>query len=80
MYTLSVLNIFAVIDVRDLAQAHVLAIGEPPSKIGHERLLFDGSSFLWYDGVEYLHETPSAMRLPSSDIRRRWTIKGYDVG
>ena len=76
MYTLSVLNISAVIDVRDLAQAHVLAIGGPPSKIG---ILFDGSSFLWYDEVEHLHETPSAMRLPSSDIRRRWTIKGYDV-
>ena len=67
MYTLSVLNIFAVIDVRDLAQAHVLAIGGPPSKIG---ILFDGSSFLWYDGVEYLHETPSAMRLSPSDSKR----------
>ena len=67
MYTLSVLNIFTVIDVRDLAQAHVLAIGGPPSKIG---ILFDGSSFLWYDGVEYLHETPSAMRLSPSDSKR----------
>ena len=70
MYTLSVLNIFAVIGVRDPAQAHVLAIGGPLSKIGHERLLFDGSSFLWYDGVEYLHETPSAMRLSPSDSKR----------
>ena len=70
MYTLSVLNIFAVIDVRDPAQAHVLAIGGPPTKIGHERLFFDGSSFLWYDEVEYLHETPSVMRLSPSDIKR----------
>ena len=33
---------------------------------------------VWWSRVSSW-DPPSAMRLPSSDIRRRWTIKGYDV-
>lgn len=43
-----------VVDVRDVAKAHVLALGLPPMDVGTKRFLVNAGNFTWAEGVEHL--------------------------
>lgn len=43
------------VDVRDVAEAHILALQAPPSsEVGQKRLLVAGPNWSWKDAVEHL--------------------------
>ncbi|ESK82146.1 nad dependent epimerase [Moniliophthora roreri MCA 2997] len=58
-----------VIDVRDVAKAHVLALDAPPVPGRHKRMIVSSAIFKWKDAAEVIRKTHPelAPRLPSSD-------------
>lgn len=51
-----------VVDVRDVARAHVLALKSPlTTEIGRKRMLIAGPQFTWRDATEHLKETHPAL-------------------
>ncbi len=59
------------IDVRDVAKAHILALTSPLTsaspEIGRKRILIGGPNWFWKDAVELLYETRPQYREKLSD-------------
>ena len=54
-----------VVDVRDVAKAHVLALDLPPMEVGTKRFLINSGNFTWEEGVEHLKEShPEVVKGP----------------
>jgi nucleoside-diphosphate-sugar epimerase len=46
-----------VVDVRDVAKAHILALGLPHMEVGTKRFLVNSGNFTWEEGVEHLKKS-----------------------
>ncbi|ESK94288.1 3-beta hydroxysteroid dehydrogenase isomerase family protein [Moniliophthora roreri MCA 2997] len=63
------LSVGHVVDVRDVAKAHVLALDAPPVAGRHKRMIISSAIFKWKDAAEVIRTAHPelASRLPSSD-------------
>ncbi|ESK91330.1 3-beta hydroxysteroid dehydrogenase isomerase family protein [Moniliophthora roreri MCA 2997] len=63
------LNTGHVVDVRDIAKAHVLALDAPAVSGRHKRMIISAGTFKWKDAVETIKKAHPelAPRLPSDD-------------